>query len=55
MHFELLITGKIPTGKGNKHLDRRTEIRLQVHRQMLAVWEANPLKALGQVVCCSRQ
>ena len=44
MHFELLITGKIPNGKGNKNLEHRTALRMQVHDQLERVWQNKPLK-----------
>ncbi|HVY52731.1 MAG TPA: hypothetical protein VHA07_14370 [Devosia sp.] len=44
MHFELLLTGKIPSGKGRKHSRDRLALRQQVHEQMQTLWSSKPLK-----------
>ncbi len=43
MHFELLLTGKMPTGKGGKHSRDRLALRMQVHEQMRSLWGSKPL------------
>ena len=44
MHFELLLTGKIPSGKGGKHARDRLSLRLQIHEQMKNLWSCEPLR-----------
>lgn len=43
MHFELLLTGNVPNGKGNRHRQDRLALRLQVHSQMERLWDCKPL------------
>ncbi|MDB5562527.1 MAG: hypothetical protein JWN11_1945 [Hyphomicrobiales bacterium] len=50
MHFELLLTGRIPSGKGNTHSDARSRLRQQIHFQMEQLWTCLPLKARRELL-----
>ena len=44
MHFDMMIVGKIPNGKGNKNPNVRAELRRQGHEQLAQVWQMEPLR-----------
>lgn len=50
MNFELLLSGKLPTGKGNKkHSELRKNLRSQIDRQLRALWRNKPLSAYDKL------